>query len=203
MQQFIRRCLIGILVLLASMAKLRADELRLPIELTVTAGSRDRTDAIVEFALPKSSADSPVIRLVETTGGKTAPVAPQVDRQTGRLWWIAEGMTAAGAQRTYRLEEGVAAKTPEVTIFDSERTVEARYGDKPLLRYNKAHIEPPPGVDLKYGRSAHLHPVWTLGGAVVTDELPPDHLHQSGIFLAYTKTAFEGRDVDFWNLAGG
>ena len=78
-----------------------------------------------------------------------------------------------------------------------------RYGDKPLLRYNKAHVEPPPGVNPKVGRSAHLHPVWTPSGAVVTDELPPDHLHQSGIFLAYTKTAFEGRDVDFWNLAGG
>jgi hypothetical protein len=28
-------------------------------------------------------------------------------------------------------------------------------------------------------------------------------LHQSGIFLAFTKSQFEGRDVDFWNLAGG
>ena len=37
----------------------------------------------------------------------------------------------------------------------------------------------------------------------MTDELPPDHLHQSGIFLAHTRTAFEGRNVDFWNLAGG
>jgi hypothetical protein len=37
----------------------------------------------------------------------------------------------------------------------------------------------------------------------VTDEFPPDHLHQSGIFLAFTKTEFKGRQVDFWNLAGG
>src|SRR5438046_2060096 len=90
-----------------------------------------------------------------------------------------------------------------VTIVDSEKTVEARIGEQPLLRYNKAHVEPPEGVNPKVGRSAHLHPVWTPGGAIVTDELPPDHLHQSGIFLAYTKTQFEGRDVDFWNLGGG
>ncbi len=96
-----------------------------------------------------------------------------------------------------------ADQPPTVTIVDSSEAVEARIGDRPLLRYNKAHVEPPEGVNRKFGRSAHIHPVWTPGGAVVTDELPPDHLHQSGIFLAFTKTAFEGRDVDFWNLGGG
>src|SRR6185436_3329477 len=49
----------------------------------------------------------------------------------------------------------------------------------------------------------HLHPVRTPSGAIVTDQFPPDHAHQSGIFFAYTKTKFEDRDVDFWNLAGG
>jgi methane monooxygenase PmoA-like len=98
---------------------------------------------------------------------------------------------------------GFAADSPTITIMDSAAAIEARLGDQPLLRYNKAHVEPPAGVNPKFGRSAHLHPVWTPGGATVTDELPPDHLHQSGIFLAFTKTEFEGRDVDFWNLGGG
>src|SRR5262245_33710635 len=96
-----------------------------------------------------------------------------------------------------------AADGPTITIVNSDNAVEARIGDKPLLRYNKAHVEPAEGTNPRYGRSAHLHPVWTPGGAVVTDELPPDHLHQSGIFFAFTKTQFEDRDVDFWNLAGG
>src|SRR5206468_3991280 len=119
----------------------------------------------------------------------------QVDSQAARLWWAASGTTAAGAKRTYRLEKGEAAAQTGITVIDSPAAVEARSGDKPLLRYNKAHVEPLEGVNPKYGRSAHLHPVWTPGGAIVTDELPPDHLHQSGIFLAYTKTEFEGRDV--------
>ena len=95
------------------------------------------------------------------------------------------------------------ADVPTITIVDSDKAVEARLGQQPLLRYNKAHVEPPEGVNPKVGRSAHIHPVWTPGGAIVTDELPPDHLHQSGIFLAFTKTIFEGREVDFWNLGGG
>jgi Family of unknown function (DUF6807) len=203
MHQIIRGCFVGMVMSFAAGAGLRADELKPIAELTVAAGERDQSDAPVEFVLPKASASYPAMRLVETTDGKTTPVASQIDPQAGRLWWIAEGPIAAGAKRTYRLEAGAAAKAPEIAIIDSERSVEARHGDKPLLRYNKAHVEPPAGVNPKYGRSAHLHPVWTPSGAIVTDELPPDHLHQSGIFLAYTKTAFEGRDVDFWNLAGG
>jgi hypothetical protein len=90
-----------------------------------------------------------------------------------------------------------------VLFTDSDKALTVRALNGPLLRYNKAHVEPPEGANERYGRSAHLHPVFSPSGAVVTDELPPDHYHQSGIFLAYTRTRFEGRDVDFWNLAGG
>src|SRR3954452_17061042 len=36
-----------------------------------------------------------------------------------------------------------ADQPPTVTIVDSHAAVEARIGDRPLLRYNKAHVEPP------------------------------------------------------------
>jgi len=195
--------LASVAVLLAAAALLPAEEPKLPLTLKAEAGGRDRTDALVVFSLPRSLVGGQGVRLIETTGGKETPVAAQVDVQDGRLWWVANGTTAAGTKRTYRLEAGSPARSTGVSVVDSERTVEALFDGQPLLRYNKAHVEPPAGVNPKYGRSAHLHPVWTPSGAVVTDELPPDHLHQSGIYLAYTQTEFEGRDVDFWNLAGG
>lgn len=71
------------------------------------------------------------------------------------------------------------------------------------MRYNSAHVDPPPGVDPRYGRSAHIHPLWTPAGVIVTDQFPPDHLHQSGVFLAHTKTEFAGRTPNFWDLLGG
>jgi Methane oxygenase PmoA len=191
-------------VVLLMVVAIAADEPRLPLKLKVVASERERTDATVAFLLLPGLAGQENLRLVETTGGRERPVAAQRDPAEGRLWWLASGKTAAGATRTYRLEAGApVAAAGGVKILDSERTVEALAGGKPLLRYNKAHVEPPEGVNVKYGRSAHLHPVWTPGGAIVTDELPPDHLHQSGIFLSYTKTQFEDREVDFWNLAGG
>src|SRR5262245_57752897 len=185
-----------------------AQEIKLPLTLTVEAGQRDRVDTPVTFK--PALTDTRGVRLVELADAKEIRTSFQQDlRDRKRLWWIARNTTAAGSKRTYRLEKidvpdviGVRA-TAFIDVTDTDRTIEVRVTDKPLLRYNKAHVEPPEGVNPRYGRSAHIHPVWTPGGAIVTDELPPDHLHQSGIFLAFTKTQFEGRDVDFWNLAGG
>jgi hypothetical protein len=169
----------------------------------VSAGDRDRTDALVTLTLPDALRDAKSLRLSEVSGGKQTPVAAQLDAATGQLWFVAEGKILAGETRSYRLERGEGASEPKVTLIESEKTIEVRRDDKPLLQYNKAHVEPQPDVNAKYGRSAHIHPVRTPSGAIVTDELPPDHLHQSGIFISFTKTTFEGRDVDFWNLGGG
>ena len=38
---------------------------------------------------------------------------------------------------------------------------------------------------------------------MVTDDYPPDHFHHHGIWFAWTKTEFEGRHPDFWNVADG
>jgi hypothetical protein len=197
---------IGIVAALAvSWVASGADELPLPRTLTVAAGQRERVDALVQFPLPKEIAERPwlKLRLVETTSGKETPVAVQWHEKERRLWWVAGGTTAAGAKRTYRLELGEAAKFPVVDVRLEGGQIEATFDTKPLLRYAMLHVEPPAGVNPRYGRSGHLHPVWTPGGAIVTDEFPPDHLHQSGIFLAFTKTEFKGHEVDFWNLAGG
>src|SRR5689334_7095050 len=69
-------------------------ETKLPLNLTVEAGGSDRVDAIASFPLAESLAGKK-LRLVETTGGKESPVATQVDRPGGRLYWIADGKTAA------------------------------------------------------------------------------------------------------------
>lgn len=171
--------------------------------ITVAAGDQERTDAIVSFVVPPALAGADAVRLVELTNQQPTPVPTQLDTTTGKLWWTARGTIPAGAKRSYRLERGAAEKSANLAVVETDGTIQVRYGERPLLQYNKAHVEPPAGVNKKVGRSAYIHPVWTPSGAIVTDELPPDHLHQSGIFLAFTKTNFENRNVDFWNLGGG
>jgi hypothetical protein len=178
-----------------------ADKVTLPVNLTVAAGQRERVDSLVQCQLPEYRQVR--LRLIETTDGKESPVSVQTDPLAAKIWWVAGGKTAAGAQRTYRLEAADAAAPESVAVAVSDRTIELRHGEQPLLKYARAHVEPGAGVNPRYGRSAHLHPVWTPSGAVVTDEFPPDHLHQSGIFLAFTKTEFKGHEIDFWNLGGG
>jgi len=177
-------CLIWAACLVAPLAA-SAQEAKLPINLRVPVGEKDCANAMVAYALPAGLA-AESLRLIETTAGKETPVAVQWDAASGKLWWVAAGVTPAKATRSFRLEKGVAPETQPIVMADSAKLVEAHFQNRQLLHYNKAHVEPGDGIDPKYGRSGHLHPVWTPGGAIVTDELPPDHLHQSGIFLAHT-----------------
>jgi hypothetical protein len=203
MRQLTLSGIVGVVAAWLSVTANAADDFKLPLALKIAAGDRERNDALATFAVPASLASARTLRLIETIGGREVSVPVQFDQADSRLWWVASRATPAGSTRTYRLEQGTPTDSVPIKIVDSDRTVEAVWEGQPLLRYNKAHIEPAAGVNPRYGRSAHLHPVWTTSGAIVTDELPPDHLHQSGIFLSYTKTQFEGRDVDFWNLGGG
>jgi hypothetical protein len=96
---------------------------------------------------------------------------------------------------------------------DPKSNLIAHY-DEEVLRFSRDgsdlfayRIAPPDlsdtGIDPLYRRAGYLHPLKTLKGHVVTDELPPDHLHQNGVFSAWTRTVFDGRKIDFWNLRDG
>ena len=170
----------------------------------VETGDWPRIDAPASIGLSADLGERRSLRLVETTDGKETPVPSQTEPgDPPRLWWIVRGETPARSTRTYRIDEGAPVPGPRVTIDRQGDFLDVRIGKLPVLRYNSAHAEPPEGADAKYGRSAFIDPVWTPAGAVVTDRFPPDHLHQSGIFLAHTKTEFEGRAPNFWDLLGG
>ena len=90
------------------------------------------------------------------------------------------------------------ASVVAVTETDSFLDIEA--GPNKILRYNHAIVPPPPGADKNYGRSAFIHPLWSPGGAVLTNIHPSDHIHHMGLWMPWANTEFEGRSVDFWNL---
>ncbi|MHC4086264.1 MAG: DUF6807 domain-containing protein, partial [Planctomycetota bacterium] len=177
--------------------------------ITVEAGKHTRIDTPVSLSLDEISmgriADS--ISLVEVKPFRPVPVATQIEPgDSPRLWWILSGTTPAGSKRTYMLMKGLAKPlvvevTVQVTKDDS--VLQIRKGDTKFLQYNHAPVPPPEGKNPLYTRSGFIHPLWSPKGAVLTEIHPADHIHHVGIWMPWTKTKFEGKEVDFWNLAGG
>jgi hypothetical protein len=70
-----------------------------------------------------------------------------------------------------------------------------------VLEYNMAIRPSPDETKPHYARSGFIHPIFDPQGNVLTDDFPPDHMHQHGVMFPYTKTTFRGQAVDFWNQA--
>lgn len=198
------RCLLLMLVfcLTAPMATLNAADATLG-QITIQTDAQAMENEPVFVTLPETGFAQDAVYLVETTDSNSQKIPAQIENrkpEADRLWFILPGKTAAGSKRVFDLKaEQLDVKT-KVTIKDTGKAYQMRIGDRPVLNYNYKHIPAPDLLDPLYGRSAHIHPIWTPGGKIVSDEFPPDHAHQSGQFLAYTKAKFEGRATNFWEI---
>jgi hypothetical protein len=76
-------------------------------------------------------------------------------------------------------------------------------GAREIARY-QAEPGPMPRADIKpeFHRGGYLHPIYTPSGKLVTDDYPANHVHHHGAWFAWTKTGFEDRAPDFWNMGG-
>jgi len=175
-------------------------------KITVEAGGVERIDTPVCVSLkgivPKGRENN--IRLVEITDGKSKPVASQYDRLSGRLCWILKGRTDADGKRVYKLvQDGPRRRRRGVEVIKTDKHLDISIGGRNVLRYNHAIVPPPAGSSPLYKRSGFIHPLWSPAQAVLTNIHPPDHIHHMGLWMPWTKTHFEGRNVDFWNLKEG
>ena len=74
-----------------------------------------------------------------------------------------------------------------------------KVGTLPVLEYQTAVMPSADSEQPYFARSGFIHPVFDPQKRMLTDAMPPDHLHQHGIMFAWVNTTFEGRPVDFWN----
>jgi hypothetical protein len=93
------------------------------------------------------------------------------------------------------------AAEPGVTAKREGTQIVFRAGEREMFRY-QAEPGPLPRAEIKevFTRGGYIHPVHTPAGKRVTDDFAVGHVHHHGIWAPWTKTEFEGRQPDFWNM---
>jgi len=174
--------------------------------ITVDAGGVDRVDTPVWVSLDaigRTAESARGMRLEEITAEGRRRIVSQVDANAGTLCWILDGKTVAGTKRTFEVVSGKASRRGGVQVVQDDKVLDVRVGEASVLRFNHAIVPSPAGKSSLYDRSGFVHPLWSPAGAVLTNIHPADHIHHMGIWMPWTRTVFEGRGVDFWNVAEG
>lgn len=165
----------------------------LPKWVEIRAGAHARRECPVSVPWPY---EGPAPALVS---GEGHGVAVQVSE--GRAWFVEPGL-GRGEARRYAVRVSV----PE---FASSPTVARTQGERlELLVRGRTAAEfvagpgklPRKDIGQEYRRGGYLHPVLTPSGRGVTDDYPTNHIHHHGLWFSWTKTRFEGRTPDFWNM---
>jgi len=174
--------------------------------ITVDAGHYVRVDTPVSLDLSGVPVGFPSdrLRLVEVKGSRRTDVPMQFEAGSPpRLWWVLSGTTEPGDKRAYELVEGDAGTAQGVSAKKNDKVLELQKSGTKVLSYNHAIVPPPAGQSELYNRNAFIHPLWSPSGSVLTNIHPDDHYHHVGIWMPWTKTKFEGKETDFWNLKAG
>jgi hypothetical protein len=172
------------------------------VTLTVEAGEFDRHETIVSAAVPElkqidvvflNDGKGPTIAAQVGPGGEITFVVPHLPRQETRTYAL-----------TIRRPVFATPTKPDVEARRDGDAVHVTAAGKPVLSY-KAGAGELPKADIKpiFKRGGYIHPVYTPAGRVVTDDYPADHFHHHGIWWAWTRTEYDGRQPDFWNMGDG
>ena len=127
------------------------------------------------------------------------PMSPFILRFQ-RFLTLAGLLSILGVVPTRAADGSPSSSAYPVKIECGEDAVTFRLRSKPVVTYKGGHGILPPGVPEEYRRAGYLHPLVTPGGATVSGDYPKNHLHHHGVWTSWTKTEFDGRTPDFWNM---
>lgn len=167
------------------------------VYVTVEAGAFDRRDTVVTFTLPRRLKAAGYA--LSDEAGRRLPLQVSGD---GRAAFVLPELKAGRSLRL-RLVGWTRRPTPSVRTGRGEGRLTLGVKGRRLLEYVTRGELPSADIKPVFRRAGYIHPVVTPSGLTVTDDYPPDHFHHHGIWFAWTKTEFEGRAPDFWNMGDG
>lgn len=163
--------------------------------VTVAPTDVERAVQVVTFKLPS---DAPRATTLKPASGH--PLSLQVGSD-GMASFIVPAQKA-GDPLTFILGESAApAAVAGVEAKADRQRVHLTINGAPLFDYQMdKEALPRPDIKPEYKRAGYLHPIRTPSGTIVSDDYPPQHIHHHGIWSPWTKTSFQGRAPDFWNM---
>ena len=168
--------------------------------ITVEAGAMDRQATPVSFALPAGVAGARPLELRPVKGGgKAIPLQVKDGQGLFVLPVLGRGKTLQ-----LRVEEAQGTAAPSsIQVEKKDEHLVISIAGSPVLHFRTRAPAPTAEVPARYTRAGYLHPVFTPGGVLVTDDSPRDHGHHHGIWTAWTVTEYEGKRLSFWGPEPG
>jgi Methane oxygenase PmoA len=134
---------------------------------------------------------------LKASDGTQVPIARGGDG-IGRA--LLPGLTGA---QTFTLE--ATAATPALIAVEQQAEENQRLSvaGKEIATWQGGRGALEAGYDEKLRRGGYLARLLTPTGRLVTGNMPAKHKHHHGVWFSWTKTEFDGRHPDFWNMGEG
>ena len=162
--------------------------------VTLASADVERAGQVVTFPFPT---DAPTGAILRATSGQS--LALQVDAD-GTAWFVAP-IQGAHETLTFVLSTTTGEPRGGVAVAPEDGDLKLSVAGRPVLffRLDRDRV---PRADIKPEiiRAGYVHPVYSPAGRLVTDDYPSNHPHHHGIWAPWTKTSFQGRAPDFWNM---
>lgn len=184
------------LLLASASAPLAADEP--DIRLNVIGVGREQKGVVLTFQTPPSwqgehrlaSKDGTVQTLLQVdASGRAVMILDRVGKDE-KISFTSAGPVLPSQPRLKAAVDG--------NVLRLSRSNDAG-GEQPVFDYQMQKGDVPEGVPEVFRHGAHLHPVYSPGGRLLTGNHPADHRWHRGIWMAWTKTQFGESHPDFWN----
>jgi hypothetical protein len=163
--------------------------------ITVAASDTDRAAQLVTFKAP---AGFPRSGVLTASDGSRLPLQAGADDTASFLVPVQK----AGDTLVFTAMDGK-GPTPGagIEVKKGGGQLHVMLNGAPLFDYQMdKDALPRPDIAAVYKRAGYLHPIYAPSGVIVSDDYPAQHIHHHGIWAPWTKTIFQGRDVDFWNM---
>jgi hypothetical protein len=164
------------------------------IRIALAPAEVDRAGQVVTFSLPPEAAGAIAVR--DASGGEH-----WLQREADSSVRLIVPWQRAGETLTFTVAPELRPSTRGVCVAPENGDLRVTVGDAPVLFYRvDRNARPRTDIKPEILRAGYIHPVFSPAGQLVTDDYPSNHVHHHGIWTPWTKTSFQGRSPDFWNM---